>query len=130
MPATCVANISNGHHGAVALCAFQVPLYDLRSPLGVAPAALTPSHPQPQPGGPDAHAAASHHLLLKAVGALTEAQLPPSLIAARAFAANRAQLRAKVASSGQVGRSLLVCCSLFFVLVRTACLCATTSQLE
>jgi hypothetical protein len=86
------------------MIAVQVPLYDLRSPLGVAPAALTASHPQPQPGGADAQAAPSHHLLLKAVGALTEAQLPPSLIAARAFATSRAQLRAKVASSGQVGQ--------------------------
>lgn len=78
-------------------------LYDLRSPLGVAPAALTTT-PQPQPALPDPPAAtASHHLLLKAVGALADAQLPPSLVAAKAFAANRAQLRAKVASSGQVG---------------------------
>lgn len=88
---------------AVAGMLLQVPLYDLRSPLGVAPAALTHA-PQPQAAVPDAHAApAGHHLLLKAVGALAEAQLPPSLVAAKAFAASRAQLRAKVASSGQVG---------------------------
>lgn len=80
----------------------QVPLYDLRSPLGVAPAALAASKPQPLPGGADAHAGPSHHLLLKAVGALTDTQLPPSLIAAKAFATSRAALRAKVASSGQV----------------------------
>lgn len=75
----------------------QVPLYDLRSPLGVAPAALTPVHHQPSSA-----VATASHLLLKAAGALTEAPLPPSLVAARAFAASRTELRAKVASSGQV----------------------------
>lgn len=54
--------------------------------------------------------APSHHLLLKAVGAFTEVPLPPSLIAAKAFAASRAELRAKVASSGQVR-----CCGDVFV---------------
>jgi hypothetical protein len=84
------------------LATLQVPLYDLRSPLGVAPAALTASKQQPLPGGADAHAGPGHHLLLKAVSALTDTQLPPSLIAAKAFGTNRAALRAKVASSGQV----------------------------
>jgi vacuolar protein sorting-associated protein 13A/C len=84
--------------------ALQVPLYDLRSPLGVAPAALMQS--------PQAHAmvpAAAHHasgksgnLLAAAVSALTQMPLPPSFVAARAFAADRAALRSKMAQSGQV----------------------------
>jgi hypothetical protein len=85
------------------LCCLQVPLYDLRSPLGVAPAALTTSHHQQQAAAaPDTHASHQHSLLMKAVNALSESQLPPSLVVSRAFAANRSQLRAKVASSGQV----------------------------
>jgi hypothetical protein len=83
----------------------QVPLYDLRSPLGVAPAALTGGHVQslPDEHHSTTHSNASHSLLVKAVSALKEVPLPPSLIAARAFSASRADLRAKVASLGQVG---------------------------
>jgi hypothetical protein len=94
-------------------CWSQVALFDLRSPLGVAPAALSYSPQQHamhvHPAAAAAHASpgsssGGSSLLSAAVSALTHTPLPPSLVAARAFAANRAALRAKVAQSGQVRR--------------------------
>lgn len=85
-----------------------MPLYDLRSPLGVAPAALSPLQQQSLPAttAVAAPAAASQQpassLGAKVLSAFGQTPLPPSLVAARAFAASRAALRAKVARSGQV----------------------------
>jgi vacuolar protein sorting-associated protein 13A/C len=63
-----------------------VTLYDLRSPLGVPPAALSSS--APAEGG-----------VIHLAG---QVQVPPSLLAARRFKQERAQLRAAISSAGQV----------------------------
>lgn len=90
------------HKGTlVGLVVMQVAVYDLRSPLGIAPYALTPIQ---QHIGPT-HAAGgqqSSGLILRGTTPFSYLALPPSLKAAEAFAANRAALRAKVARSGQV----------------------------
>jgi hypothetical protein len=70
-----------------------VALYDLRSPLGIAPAALKPLQ-QPTAG--------SSSSSVQGISPFTYNPPPPSLQAARLFAAQRALLRAKVARSGQV----------------------------
>lgn len=79
----------------------QVPLYDLRSPVGIAPYALTPLQH---------HTASADTAVGQQAGSLLSLGMspfsylapPPSLVAARVFAADRAALRAKVARSGQV----------------------------
>lgn len=123
----------------VGSCALlQVPLYDLRSPLGVAPAALTRLQAQPSAaaagGAGDTHSAAASQLLLKAVGNLQDTALPPSLLAAKAFAASRTELRAKVASSGLVGTAdclaRMLCCVAGDRIVKTWRHCICMSHIE
>jgi hypothetical protein len=67
-----------------------VALYDLRSPLGIAPAALKPLQ---QPAVSSS---------AQGISPFSYNPAPPSLQAARVFAAQRSSLRAKVARSGQV----------------------------
>lgn len=75
------------------IAVIQVPLYDLRSPVGIAPNALTPlQHPT----------AGQQTSGLLSVSPFSYNAPSPSLMAARAFAASRSALRAKVARSGEV----------------------------
>jgi len=86
----------------------QVPLYDLRSPLGLAPAALTPLQ-NSTPAATAGQQASSSGLMPKLLSSFGQLPLPPSLLAARAFASSRAALRSKVARLGQARSGFALC---------------------